>query len=133
MAAAADITVKKADGTTNIVWNLVAASGGDTSPAVWRSNSAPGTLGQRPSISIKSRNNGDNTARRIEFNAVFPSTYTDSSSGLTQIRSKCVWSGSVVVPLDMADTDRNEQAAQIANVIASSMFVGTFNSGYTPT
>lgn len=133
MTAAADITVKKADGTTNILWSLVASAGGDTSPAVWRSNSASGTLGQRPTISIKSRNNGDNTARRVEYNAVFPSVYTDSSSGLTQIRSKCVWSGSVVVPLDMADTDRNEQAAQVANLIASSLFVSTFNSGYAPT
>lgn len=133
MTAAADITVKKADGTTNITWNLVSASGGDTSPAVWRCNSAAGTLGQRPTISIKSRNNGDNTARRVEYVAVFPSVYTDTSSGLTQIRAKSVWNGSAVIPLDMADTDRNEQAAQIANVIASSLFVGTFNSGYAPT
>jgi hypothetical protein len=133
MTTAADITVKKADGTTNILWSLVAASGGDSSPATWRSNTAPGTLGQRPTIQLKSRSNGDNTARRIDFTAVFPSTYTDAGTGLTQIRSKAVWTGSVAMPLDMADADRNEQAAQIANLLASALFVGTFNSGYAPT
>lgn len=36
MPTMANITVKKADGTTDIVFDAIAGSGGDTSAARWR-------------------------------------------------------------------------------------------------
>ena len=36
MPSMASITVKKYDGTTDIVFDALSASGGDNSPAVWR-------------------------------------------------------------------------------------------------
>jgi len=133
MTTAANITVKKNDGTTDIVWSLVAASGGDTSPAFWRSNTAAGTMGQRPTFQISSRWNGQKTARRIDMQVVFPSVYTDSASSLTQVRSRGVISLTAAVPMDMADTDRVEFAAQAANLIASALGKDALANGYSPT
>jgi hypothetical protein len=50
MPALADITVKMADGTTNITYTGIVPSAGDKTPAVWRSNSVGGSIGQRPEL-----------------------------------------------------------------------------------
>lgn len=133
MGTAADIVVKKSDTTTDITWSLVTASGGDKSPAVWRSNSATGTLGQRPVISLSGRWNNTGTVRRLDVTGSFPSVYTDSSTSLTAIRSKASFTCSFAFPQDMASTDISEASAQISNLIGSSMFKTAFVSGYAPT
>ncbi len=133
MTAATDITVKKADGTTSILWSLLTGSGGDKSPAVWRSGTATGTLGQKPMITVQSRWNAAGTVRRVDVEASFPSTYTDTSTSLTSVRSKATMKLSFAFPQDMLAADMSEAAAQIANLVASPLLVGAFASGYAPT
>nr|QDH89069.1 MAG: hypothetical protein H1Bulk30739e362_000002 [Leviviridae sp.] len=133
MATAADITVKKADGTTDIIWSLVASSGGDNSPAVWRSNTAPGTLGQRPTFKISTRDNGNKTARRVDISGVFPSVYTNSASGQTEVRATIPFSASFAVPQNIVTTDLNEAAAQLCNLIASALSKSAISTGFAPT
>lgn len=133
MPSASSLTVKKNDGTTDVTYTLLAASGGDKSPAVWRQTSADGTGGQQPSLQISSRNNGDLTARRVDMTYVYPSVYTDSSSGLTKVRSKVVASVSVAIPLDILTADANEAAAQLAHLMNSSLLVSVLQGGYAPT
>ncbi|UUW21161.1 MAG: hypothetical protein [Sanya fiers-like virus 1] len=133
MATAANITVKKADGTTDIVWTLLAASGGDQSPAVWRSETAPGTNGQRPTFQIVSRWNGPRTARRVDMSGNFPSVYTNSSTGQTEVRATIPFSASFAIPQSVIGTDMNEAAAQLCNLIASALAKGAVSSGYAPT
>jgi hypothetical protein len=48
MPTMASITVKKADGTTDIVYDALAASGGDNSPAAWRQDT--GAVAPLPEI-----------------------------------------------------------------------------------
>lgn len=133
MATAADITVKKADGTTNIVWSLISASGGDKSPALWRSNTATGVVGQKPSIQLSSRWNTAGTVRRLDVSADFPSVYTDSTTTLTSIRSRATLTMSFAFPQDMSATDVSEAAAQIPNLLASALMVSSYTSGFAPT
>jgi hypothetical protein len=132
MTTAANITIKKADNTTNIVYSLLAAAGGDKSPAVWRSTTATGTAGQQPFIQVQTKSNGDNNVRRADILFVFPSVYTDTS-GNTQIRSKGVFQGSFALPLDASAQDMLEMGAQLPNLIADVMFKSTFQTGYAPT
>lgn len=132
MTTATDITIKKSDGTTNIVFALQAAAGGDRSPAVWRSTTASGTAGQQPFCQISTRPNGDNNVRRADVLYVYPSVYTDTS-GNTQVRSKAVFQGSFALPLDATAADMAEMGTQLGNLMASTMFVSTFKSGYAPT
>lgn len=132
MPTAASITVKKADGTTDIVWNLVGAAGGDKTPAVWRQTSTVGTVGQRPTMTETSKSNADGTVRRLDLKVSFPSVYTDTSSSLSLIRSTMNATLSVAVPQDVADADLNEFAAQAMNLFSSSLVKSSIVAGYAP-
>lgn len=132
-AAPTTVTVKKADGTTDIVWTTIAASGGDTSPWTVRSETATGYVGQRPSFSMSSRWNGPKTARRVDVNAAFPMVYTDSVTSTTKTLGQVVFSGSFVVPQGVSDVTLSEAAAQLTNLLASSTSKAAISSGYAPT
>lgn len=132
MTTIASITVKKADGTTNIVWSAVAGSAG-TSAALWRSTTATGTVGQQPWYSLSSRSNGDNTVRRIDGKISFPSVYTETSTSLTKVLSTMNLTFSAAVPLDVSAIDLSEFAAQATNLMVDAMTRGSITSGYAPT
>lgn len=133
MTAAADITIKKADGTTNITWTLIAASGGDKSPAVWRSNTATGTPGQKPEIRCSSAGNAGFTGRRVTVDCTFPQVYTDTNTSLTQVRSRANVKLEAFVPSDMDATTASEFGAQFGNLMAAALLSGSLASGYAPT
>jgi len=133
MATAVDITVKKADGTTDIIWTVLAGSGGDSSPAIWRSNTAVGTLGQRPTLQVSTKWNGPKTARRVEISGNFPSVYTNSATGQTEVRGYVPIAASFTVPANIAAADLNEASAQLCNLIASAMVKSAVSTGYAPT
>jgi hypothetical protein len=132
MPQAADITVKKADGTTNVTWTLVSASGGDKTPALWRNTSAPGTNGQKPWFQCQSKWNGDRTARRVDVQGFYPNVYTDTTTSLTQVQSQRLISASFVLPNDLPTSVAQEAAAQLPNLIASALMEATFASGFAP-
>lgn len=133
MPAAANITVKKSDGTTDIVWTSIAASGGDKSPAYFRSDTAAGTVGQKPVMSVSARSNAAGDVRRVDFSVSFPGVYTNSSTGQTEVRSKMTMTGSFAVPQNVAATDINEFSAQVPNLIASALIKSTIAAGFAPT
>jgi hypothetical protein len=133
MPAIADITVKKADGATNIIYTGVAGAGGDASPAVFRSNSATGTIGQKPVVKVTSRDSGDKATRRVDISAVFPEVYTDSTTGLSLINSKVTMNASFAIPQNLSSTTMSEAAAQLTNLMASALIQSSISSGFAPT
>jgi|SwirhirootsSR3_FD_contig_111_845676_length_3481_multi_7_in_0_out_0_2 hypothetical protein len=132
MTAIASIVVKKADNTTNITWSGVNGAAGN-SPALWRSTSASGTVGQQPTLSLSGKWNADQTVRRLDGKVIFPSVYTDTNSSLTKIRSTMNMSFSIAVPQDVAATDLAEFAAQATALLHDAMITGSINSGFAPT
>jgi len=126
------ITVKKADGTTNIVWTGVAASAGDKSPAIWRSKTVGSAPGYQPTYQMTSRPNGPGTARRVDVSIVYPYT-TTGTDGKTYLAEKAIFTGSFVCPLGMPTTDFNEAAAQGMNLLASTLTVQCLQSGFAAT
>lgn len=133
MPAIADISVKKADGTTSITYSAIAGAGGDASPAVFRSNSATGTVGQKPVVKVTSRDSGDKQTRRVDISAVFPEVYTDSTSGLSLINSKVTMNASFAVPQNLSSSTMAEAAAQLTNLMASALIQSSISSGFAPT
>lgn len=129
---AADIVVKKADESTNITYTNLTGASGDSAPAVYRSESATGTVGQRPTFMISAKWNGPKTARRIEISGSFPSVYTDANSGLTQVRSVIPLTMSMAVPTNIVATDVAEAAHQMCNLLASSVVKTAISNGYAP-
>lgn len=131
MPTMADITIKKNDGTTDVTYAAVVASGGDKSPAVWRHSTATGTPGQRPELRISSRANGDQTARRVDGQFTYPSVYTDTSTSTTKVGSRANFTFSSVIPGDMPDVDAEEFGAQIGNLIAAALVEAILTTGYS--
>jgi hypothetical protein len=132
MPTMAAITVKKNDGTTDIVWSNVQASGGESSPAVWRSNTVGTAPAQRPEIRMQSKWNGDQTARRLDISATYP-TLTTGSDGAVNVQARANLQASMVVPTGMLDADINEAASQFMNLLASTLFKDSLKAGYAPT
>lgn len=132
MPTMADLTVKKNDGTTNITYSTVSASGGDKSPAVWRSNTVGTAAGQRPEFRVSSRPNGNGTARRLEGSYSYPSL-TTGTDGKINVASRFNLTFSAIVPADMLDTDLNEAVSQSLNLLGTTTLVkDAFKAGFAP-
>jgi hypothetical protein len=133
MPSMANITVKKYDGTTDIVYTAMSPSSGDGVAAVWRSESAGSAAGFKPLVSLSSRWNGQKTARRMEISATFPQTATDSTTTITSVVSRFPLTFSIVIPSDMPDTTVQEAVAQLTNILVSSLVRSSLVTGYAPT
>lgn len=137
MPAMANITVKKFDGTTDIVFDaLSGSSGGDTSPAVWRQdtgNTAALPNGLRPMFMLWGKANGSKTARQIKFTLVFPYATQDSTTTRYSSNDRVVFEGIITVPQAVPLLNVNEAVHQGLNLLASSLTKSSAISGYAPT
>lgn len=131
MPTMANITIKKADGTTDVVWTALQASAGDSAPAIWRNNTVGTTLAQRPTLQLQSKWNGPRTGRRISGVFAWPLTHTDGSGNVSVIG---VSPGNFSF-LAVQNQDANalkEQAYQFGNLIASAIIKQCMEEGYSP-
>jgi hypothetical protein len=136
MPTMASITVKKDDGTTDIVFDAVNASGGETSPAVWRQDTGAAAslpVGFRPTLQLSSKWNGPKTARQLQFNLAFPYAVQDSTTTLYSSKDRVVASGVITLPQGIPSSNLNEAVSQAMNLLASTLIKGAMKAGYAPT
>jgi hypothetical protein len=131
MPLLADITVKKADGTTNVVFVAKQASSGDKNPATWSCDGASVYRSQRPSFSASAQFNGPRTARRVNAKINWP--FTRLVDAVPVIVQRGQLDASVLVPLDLTDTEINEFVHQSCNILASALFKAMASEGYAAT
>lgn len=129
MPQLANITVKKADGTTDVVWTGVVPSSGDKSPAVWKSLTVGATPGVRPEFRVTSESNAQGTARRVKTSINWPSSVVDAN-GRPVVLDKCSGSSLFTVAQNMSDAEISEFAHQYANLIASALHKEMVKTGY---
>lgn len=132
MATATNLTVKKADGTTDVTYTVQIASGGDRSPAVWQQLAAGSAPAERPTLQVDSAWNGAKTARRIHARMEFPYTVTDTD-GQATIVNRVLYDANAVIPQNVPDNISQEAVAQMANCLATTLLKGCFSAGYAPT
>lgn len=133
MATQADITVKKADGTTNVVYVAATPSAGDKSPAVWTQNAYSGVLGNRPRLELTTQNNSSGDTRQVRYKLIYPVTYVDSTTGLEKQLAYLEFNGQLYMPKSLTTTAWKEAAAQLGNLLASAALVAAAETGYAPT
>jgi hypothetical protein len=124
----ADITVKKADGVTNITYTQLTPSAGDRVAAQWRENTAT-TAAYRPVVGMRTQNNGAKDGRRVLITGNFP--YVDPVSGLVIAKMPLVFEGTV--PLNVPDTFVSEGVAQFSNLLVSALIQASIKAGFAPT
>lgn len=135
MPTMASITVKKNDGTTDIVYDAISGSGGDTSPAMWRQDTGATAglpVGLRPVFWLSSKWNGPKTARQVQFNLAFPYSVQDSTTTLFQSKDRVVISGVITLPQAIPASNLNEAVAQGMNLLASALVKSSMQAGYAP-
>lgn len=131
MPTLANITVKKANGTTDVIYTAVAGAAGDNTPALFRNDTVGTTLAERPTLLIRSLSNGPKTARRINVDYSWPITSQDAGGNKT-ISGRMTGNASCLVPQNQDVAAIAEQAHQFANLIGSVMMKACFNEGFAP-
>lgn len=135
MPTMANLTVKKFDGVTDIVYDAVAASGGDGSPAVWRQDTGANAalpIGLRNVFKLWTVSNGPKTARQAKFNFVSPYALQDSTTTRFSASDRVVIEGVMTVPLAIPAGNINESIFQACNLLAAMLVKQAIAAGYAP-
>jgi hypothetical protein len=131
----ASITVKKFDGTTDIVYDALSASGGDGSPAVWRQDTGAAAglpVGLRPILKLTSTWNGPKTARQMKYNFIMPYAVQDSTTTKYSATDRIVADGIITMPQGIPAANLNE-VYQLLNLLAATLVKQAVAAGYSPT
>jgi len=132
----ASLTVKKFDNVTDIVYDAIAASGGDGSPAVWRQDTGANAalpIGLRNLFKLWTLWNGPKTARQTKFNFVAPYAVQDSTTTKFSASDRVVIEGIMSTPQAIPSANINEAIYQACNLLAQALIKQAASSGYAPT
>lgn len=132
MSNMANITVKKADGTTDVIYVAAQPSAGDKTPARWTQNAYNGILGLRPKLEMTTQPNGSGSMRqaRIRFN--YPLFYTDLSVSQDKIIASVGAELVVYLPNTLTSTQYNEAFRQFGNLLSSTLIRDAVSEAYAP-
>lgn len=129
MPTMANITIKKKDGVTDIVWTAASPSAGNNSPAIWRSNTVSGVLGNRPKFQLNLRDNANKNGRVVEAVMDFP--ILDSGTGAILARMPLRVNGTLPTNVSLADVE--EGFYQFGNLLVATLVRTSLSEGYAPT
>jgi len=132
MPAMANLTVKAANGTTDVTLVQLKPASGDNDPAVWREDAATGTPGQKPTLSMTTKSNGPKTGRRSDVSYKGHQVVTDSTTGLTSVENTFVLNASALVPVNMPTAVTTEHIARACNAMATALIKQAIADGYAP-
>jgi len=131
MSSIANLTVKKFDGTTDIVFTALVPSSGDKTPAVWRCESVGSAAAHKPTLRMQAQPNGAGNARWVKTEFAYPVTATNSTTGVTSVIGKVSLNASAVLPTDIPDATIREAVAQSVNLLKA--LLADIANGYAPT
>lgn len=126
----ANITVKKADGTTDVVYTALTPSAGDKTSARWSLTAFSPKANLRPTLECTSRYNNARTARNISLTLKYPEIA--SIAGVDSIVGTGIVTIQGVVPLQMSDSAVSELVAQAANLFKTTLVQDSYKIGYAP-
>lgn len=138
MPTQASLTVKKADETTNIVFDAIAPSSGDQVAALWRQDTGAAAalpVGHRSTFSVQTMWNGPRTARRCVITFKRPYSLLNSSTGRYESTDSATMRLEFTMPQALPATEANESAYQAMNLLglASGQVKLAIATGYAPT
>jgi len=132
MPQMANITVKKFDNVTDIVFTQQQPSAGDNQPAVWKCETVGTVLAGRPTLTLVARNNGSAGARRLTSSFLYPKVRTDVNNN-TVVKGGASGDATFLIPQDMTMTEIQEFCHQYTNLLASALIKACLVTGYSAT
>ncbi len=131
MPSIANLTIKKNDGTTDIVYSAVSPSSGDGVPAAWKSATVGTAPSHQPEFRLSARESGKGTSRALRSTFQYPQIATNSTTGLTSVADKATFSTDWLIPKDMNQADINEAVSQYANLLVATLVKDCVKAGYS--
>lgn len=133
MPSLANITIKKNDGTTDILYTGVCPSSGDGVPAIWKSQTVGSAQAHQPEFRLSSRDGAKSQKRNLRATYVYPQISTNSTTGITSVVDRAQADVNWTIPKGMSSVDVNEFASQLANLIVSTLVKQCVQTGYSAT
>lgn len=131
MPSIANITIKKNDGTTDIVYTAQAPSSGDGVPAVWKATTVGNAPAHQPEFRLASREAGKGAKRALRSTYVYPQIATNSTTGLTAVVDRASADTNWNFPKGMPQADINEFVSQYASMLVSTLVKDCVKVGYS--
>lgn len=131
MPAIADITVKKNDGTTDIVYAQQSPSSGDNTPAVWKATTIGTAPAHQPEFRLLARDASKGAKRALRSTYMYPQIATNTTTSLTLVVDKASADTNWNFPKGMSQTDINEFVSQYANLLVSTLVKTCVKTGYS--
>lgn len=131
MPSIANITIKKNDGTTDIIYVSKSPSAGDTVPAVWRADSVGTAPSHQPEFRLTAREANKGASRALRSTFMYPQIATNTTTTTTSVVKKAMASTDWTIPKDMSITDINEFASQYGNLLAAALIKQCVKDGYS--
>lgn len=132
MAAIGNLTVKKADGTTDIIYTALQGASGDGGKAIWRQEDLTLPQALRTLFVMTSKDNGNSTARKVHLEFLRPVAYTDSTTGLKKLALTNYASSDFLLNKDSMDADIAETVHQFTNLTVHADVRSAVKAGLTP-
>lgn len=126
-----NVTVKAANGTTDVVYTALTPSAGDSIPAKWRVETASTIVANRPTQSMLAQDTTRKDARKVILRGKYPVERTINGAVVQVGVIPLELSG--VIGLQFTQAEIDEAVMQHTNFCVSTLIRNSFKSGYGPT
>lgn len=133
MALQTDITVKKSDGVTNVIYKAKVGAAGDNLWALWSADAEGPNRNCVPWFRMKSGFNGPKTARKVFLGFSMPQLVTDSTTTLTTVVNNIPVNMDWTLPMAAPQATWNEAVDQLCNFFAKVEVRQMLKDGYVMT
>lgn len=131
MPSMANMTVKKADGTTDVVYTAKSPSAGDNTPAIWRNETVGTAASHRPELRLTFKEGADGKTRKGRATYVWPEIATNTTTGTTSVVHRSSAGVDFSLAKDMSSANINEFAYQFGNLFANALIKQCVADGFS--
>lgn len=133
MASGANVTVKKNDDTTDVVYTFTQPFNSPQNPAIYLAPTLGNAIDHSPSLRVIGRDSADGKNRVLRMTYRYPEV-ANPSAGVYVVNGYVSWTAEVTLPRSLAQsTTWYEAISQFANLLDSTELKTHLKAGYAPT
>lgn len=131
MPSLANITVKKNDGTTDLVYTGISPSSGEGVPAIWKAQTIGTAPAHQPEFRLTARDVSKGAKRALRSTYQYPQIATNTTTGLTTVTDRASADTNWNFSKTMSQVEINEFVTQYANLLVSTLVKDCVKAGYS--
>ncbi len=132
MPAIANVTIKKNDDATDILWTGIQPASGDGTPATFKSLTVGSAAAHQPEFRLSARDGAKGASRVLRGTFRYPQIATNTTTSVTSVVANATATVEFTWPKGMASADIYEAVSQLFNLLDHSTIKSAFKEGYAP-